>query len=51
MKRYDAIIIGFGKGGKLLAVELTNRNWKGAGLGRFPGQDGGNRLKKGRISS
>ena len=27
MKRYDAIIIGFGKGGKLLAVELANRNW------------------------
>jgi len=23
MKRYDAIIIGFGKGGKLLAGELT----------------------------
>ena len=28
MKRYDAIIIGFGKGGKLLAAELANRNWK-----------------------
>ena len=31
MKRYDAIIIGFGKGGKLLAVELANRNWKEIG--------------------
>ena len=28
MKQYDAIIIGFGKGGKLLAAELANRNWK-----------------------
>ena len=24
MKQYDAIIIGFGKGGKLLAAELAN---------------------------
>ena len=32
MKRYDAIIIGFGKGGKLLAAELANRNWKVADL-------------------
>ena len=28
MKQYDAIIIGFGKGGKLLAAELAERNWK-----------------------
>lgn len=28
MKRYDAIIIGFGKGGKLLAAELANRTGK-----------------------
>lgn len=28
MKQYDAIIIGFGKGGKTLAVELSNRGWK-----------------------
>lgn len=28
MKQYDAIIIGFGKAGKLLAAELSNRNWK-----------------------
>ena len=27
MKQYDAIIIGFGKGGKLLAAELAERNW------------------------
>ncbi len=28
MKQYDAIIIGFGKGGKTLAAELSNRGWK-----------------------
>lgn len=28
MTTFDAIIIGFGKGGKTLAVELANRNWK-----------------------
>lgn len=27
MKQYDAIIIGFGKGGKTLAAELSNRGW------------------------
>lgn len=28
MKQYDAIIIGFGKAGKRLATELSNRGWK-----------------------
>lgn len=28
MKQYDAIIIGFGKAGKTLAAELSNRGWK-----------------------
>lgn len=28
MKRYDAIIIGFGRGGKSLAVELAEKGWK-----------------------
>lgn len=28
MKRYDAIIIGFGKGGKTLAAELADKGWK-----------------------
>jgi probable pyridine nucleotide-disulfide oxidoreductase len=28
MKNYDAIIIGFGKAGKTLALELANRHWK-----------------------
>ena len=36
MKQYDAIIIGFGKGGKLLAAELANRNWKVAIIERSP---------------
>ena len=27
MKKYDAIIIGFGKGGKTLAAELAKRNF------------------------
>lgn len=27
MKQYDAIILGFGKGGKTLAAELSNRGW------------------------
>lgn len=29
MKQYDAIIIGFGKAGKTLAAELSNRGWAG----------------------
>lgn len=37
MKRYDAIIIGFGKGGKLLAVELANRKLESGGHRTFPG--------------
>lgn len=36
MKQYDAIIIGFGKGGKLLAAELAERNWKVAIVERSP---------------
>ena len=28
MKQYDAIIIGFGKAGKTLAAELSNRGWQ-----------------------
>lgn len=28
MKQYDAIIIGFGKAGKTLAAELSNRGWE-----------------------
>ena len=41
MKQYDAIIIGFGKGGKLLAAELAERNWKVAIVERSPQMYGG----------
>lgn len=34
MKQYDAIIIGFGKGGKTLAAELAKRNEKVAVIER-----------------
>ena len=43
MKQYDAIIIGFGKGGKLLAAELAERNWKVAIVERSPQMYGGKR--------
>lgn len=35
MKQYDAIIIGFGKAGKTLAAELSNRGWQVAIVERF----------------
>ena len=35
MKQYDAIIIGFGKAGKTLAAELSNRGWQVAVGGTF----------------
>lgn len=34
MKQYDAIIIGFGKGGKTLAADLAGRNQKVAVIER-----------------
>ena len=51
MKRYDAIIIGFGKGGKLLAVELANRNWKVAVIERSPDMYGGTCINVGCINN
>lgn len=50
MKQYDAIIIGFGKGGKLLAAELANRNWKVAIIERSPQMYGGDMCKR-RVHS
>ena len=35
MKQYDAIIIGFGKAGKTLAAELSNRGWQVAEAGEY----------------
>lgn len=41
MKQYDAIIIGFGKAGKTLAVELSNRGWQVAVVERSNKMYGG----------
>lgn len=49
MKQYDGIIIGFGKGGKLLAAELANRNWKVALIERSPQMYGGTCVNVGCI--
>lgn len=49
MKQYDAIIIGFGKGGKLLASELANRNWKVAIIERSPQMYGGTCVNVGCV--
>ena len=49
MKQYDAIIIGFGKGGKLLAAELAGRNWKVAIIERSPQMYGGTCVNVGCI--
>lgn len=49
MKQYDGIIIGFGKGGKLLAAELANHNWKVALIERSPQMYGGTCVNVGCI--
>lgn len=41
MKQYDAIIIGFGKGGKYLANALAEHNWNVAIIERSPEMYGG----------
>lgn len=41
MKQYDAIIIGFGKAGKALVTELSNRGWKVAIVERSTKMYGG----------
>ncbi len=41
MKTYDAIIIGFGKGGKTLAVELARNGWSVAMIERSDKMYGG----------
>lgn len=41
MKQYDAIIIGFGKAGKTLAAELSNRGWQVAIVERSSKMYGG----------
>lgn len=49
MEKYDAIIIGFGKGGKTLSVELAKRGWKVAMVERSSGMYGGTCINIGCI--
>ena len=49
MKQYDAIIIGFGKGGKTLAAELAKRNRKVAVIERSDKMYGGTCINVGCI--
>lgn len=49
MEKYDAVIIGFGKGGKTLAVELANREWKVAVVERSDKMYGGTCINIGCI--
>lgn len=41
MKQYDAIVIGFGRAGKMLAAELANRGWQVAIIERSDRMYGG----------
>ena len=47
MKQYDAIIIGFGKAGKTLAAELSNRGWQVAIVERSNMMYGGEYVQTG----
>lgn len=49
MKKYDAIIIGFGKGGKTLAAELAKRNFTVAMIERSDKMYGGTCINIGCI--
>lgn len=49
MKQYDAIIIGFGKGGKTLAADLANRGWLVAMIERSDQMYGGTCVNIGCI--
>lgn len=49
MKQVDAIIIGFGKGGKILAADLAKRNWKVAVIERSDKMYGGTCINIGCI--
>ena len=41
MKQYDAIVIGFGRAGKMLAAEIANRGWQVAIIERSDRMYGG----------
>lgn len=49
MKQYDALIIGFGKGGKTLATELARHNWQVAVIERSEKMYGGTCINIGCI--
>jgi len=49
MREYDAIIIGFGKGGKTLAADLSNRAWNVAIIERSEKMYGGTCINIGCI--
>lgn len=49
MKKYDAIIIGFGKAGKTLAAELGSKGWEVAIVERSAGMYGGTCINIGCI--
>ena len=49
MKKYDAIIIGFGKGGKTLAADLGSRGWTVAVVERSKEMYGGTCINIGCI--
>lgn len=49
MKKYDAVIIGFGKGGKTLAAELAAHNWSVAMIERSERMYGGTCINIGCI--
>lgn len=49
MHTFDAIIIGFGKGGKTLAADLADRNWKVAVIERDSNMYGGTCINIGCI--
>ena len=49
MKKDDAIIIGFGKGGKTLAADLANHGWNVAVVERSTGMYGGTCINIGCI--
>lgn len=49
MEKYDAIIIGFGKGGKTLAADLANHGWKVALVERSAEMYGGTCINIGCI--
>ena len=51
MKEFDAIIIGFGKGGKTLATELAQHDWKVAMIERSDKMYGGSLSKNGKRTT